>query len=221
MMNFWTYDLIEVNPMVDYMKYQGRSANKKHWEMIMDILGYVLLGLMVVAVIYGIMVYNGLVRARQMSHEAWSGIEVQLKKRSNLIPNLVKTVKAYAAHESETLENVIKMRNQTGHVEKGDVQGRAQAEGLLGQAIGKIIALGEAYPDLKANENFIELQNALRDTEQEIQMARRYYNGAVRDLNVRIESFPSNIIANQFKFMPLSYFELEDEGDRAVPNLSF
>lgn len=170
---------------------------------------------------YAVVVYNGLVRARQMVREAWSGIDVQLKRRADLIPNLVETVKGYAGHEKETLEQVTEMRTRAQAVPSGDVAGRAAAEGLLSQALGRLIAVAEDYPDLKANENFAELQDALETVEREIQMSRRYYNGSVRELNVKVESFPSNLVANTFNFSQADYFELEEPGDRAVPQVSF
>ncbi len=170
---------------------------------------------------YLVFVYNGLVKARQMAEEAWSGIDVQLKRRADLIPNLIETVKGYAGHEKETLENVVELRNKAQAVPAGDVAGRAQAEGLLGAALGRIIALAEAYPDLKANENFLELQKSLETVEGEIQMSRRYYNGAARDLNVKVESFPSNLVAGQFGFSKKPYFEIANEADRAVPTVKF
>jgi len=182
---------------------------------------YVSLGLIVLVALYAVFVYNGLVRARQMAEEAWSGIDVQLKRRADLIPNLIETVKGYAAHEKTTLEEVVALRNKAQSVPTGDVAGRAQAEGLLGQALGRVLALAEAYPDLKANENFRELQTSLETMESEIQMARRYYNGAARDLNVRVESFPSNLVAGQFGFQKRDYFEITNEADRAVPTVKF
>ena len=182
-----------------------------------------MIGLAIAAVIavYAIVIYNGLVKARQMKEEAWSGIDVQLKRRADLIPNLVETVKGYATHERETLENVIELRNRAQAVPAGDVAGRAQAEGLLGQALGRLFALAEAYPDLKANQNFAELQQSLENTEGEIQMSRRYYNGAARDLNVKVESFPSNLVAMLFKFVKAPYFEIDNPADRAVPGVKF
>lgn len=182
---------------------------------------YILIGIIVLAALYVVMIYNGLVKARQMAEEAWSGIDVQLKRRADLIPNLIETVKGYAAHEKDTFEEVVKLRNQAQAVPAGDVAGRAQAEGLLGQALGKIIALAEAYPDLKANENFSELQESLETIESEIQMSRRYYNGAARDLNVKVESFPNNLVAGQFGFSKREYFEIENAADRAVPTVKF
>ena len=182
-----------------------------------------LIGLAIVAVVavYAIVIYNGLVKARQMKEEAWSGIDVQLKRRTDLIPNLIETVKGYAAHEKGTLENVVELRNRAQAVPSGDVAGRAAAEGMLSQALGRLFALAEAYPDLKANQNFAELQRSLETTEGEIQMARRYYNGAARDLNVRVESFPSNLVANTFKFEKAPFFEIDDPADRAVPQVKF
>ncbi len=182
---------------------------------------YIILGLIVLIALYAVFVYNGLVRARQMAEEAWSGIDVQLKRRADLIPNLIETVKGYATHEKTTLEEVVKLRNQAQTVPAGDVAGRAQAEGLLGAALGRVMALAEAYPDLKANENFRELQTSLETMESEIQMARRYYNGSARDLNVKVESFPSNLVANHFGFTKREYFEITNEADRAVPSVKF
>jgi len=182
---------------------------------------YIVLGIVVLIGLYVMMAYNGLVKSRQMAEEAWSGIDVQLKRRADLIPNLIETVKGYAAHEKGTFEEVVKLRNQAQAVPAGDVEGRAQAEGLLGQALGKVMALAEAYPDLKANQNFSELQGSLETIESEIQMSRRYYNGAARDLNVKVESFPSNLIAGQFGFSKRPYFEIENAADRAVPTVKF
>ncbi len=182
---------------------------------------YIILGIIVLAALYVVMIYNGLVKSRQMAEEAWSGIDVQLKRRADLIPNLIETVKGYAAHEKGTFEEVVRLRNQAQAVPAGDVAGRAQAEGLLGQALGKVIALAEAYPDLKANQNFSELQASLEAIEGELQMSRRYYNGAARDLNVKVESFPSNLVAGQFGFAKKPYFEITNEADRAVPSVKF
>jgi len=182
---------------------------------------YIALGLIALVALYVIVIYNGLVRARQMAEEAWSGIDVQLKRRADLIPNLIETVKGYAAHEKGTLEEVVKLRNQAQAVPTGDVAGRAQAEGLLSQALGKLFALAEAYPDLKANQNFAELQTSLETIESEIQMARRYYNGSARDLNIKVESFPANLVAGPFGFSTREYFEIENEADRAVPSVKF
>ncbi|MBB4064366.1 LemA family protein [Gellertiella hungarica] len=181
---------------------------------------YLLIVIAIVAVI-AVMLYNSLVKSRQMAEEAWSGIDVQLKRRSDLIPNLIETVKGYAAHEKSTLDEVIARRNQAQAVPPGDVAARGQAEGLLSQALGRVIALAEAYPDLKANDNFAQLQTSLETIEADLQMARRYYNGAARDLNTKVESFPSNLLARQFGFEKRAYFEITNEADRAVPQVKF
>jgi LemA protein len=179
------------------------------------------LAIIAAVLVYAVIVYNGLVKSRQMVEEAWSGIDVQLKRRADLIPNLIETVKGYAAHEKSTFEEVITLRNKAQAVPAGDVAGRAQAEGMLGQALGKLFALAEAYPDLKANQGFLDLQASLETLEGEIQMSRRYYNGAARDLNVKVESFPSNLVARNFGFTKASYFEITNEADRAVPSVKF
>jgi LemA protein len=182
---------------------------------------YIILAIIVLIALYAVFTYNGLVRARQVTEEAWSGIDVQLKRRADLIPNLIETVKGYAAHERQTLEEVVELRNKAQAVPSGDVAARGQVEGLLSQALGRVIALAEAYPDLKANANFIELQRSLEGIEDEIQMSRRYYNGAARDLNVKVESFPSNLIAGQFGFSKRAFFEISNEADRTVPTVKF
>lgn len=168
-----------------------------------------------------IAIYNGLVKRRQMAEEGWSGIDVQLKRRADLIPNLVETVRSYATHERELLENVTELRNQARAAPPGDVAARSQIEGMLSGALGRLLAVVENYPDLKANQNFLELQQSLQAVEHDIQMARRYYNGAARDLNVMVESFPSNLVAGWFSFVKKAFFEVENEADRAVPKVSF
>ncbi len=182
---------------------------------------WIILGIVVVAVVYVIAIYNRLVSTRQMSEEAWSGIDVQLKRRADLIPNLIETVKGYASHERGVFDDVTRLRTQAQSVPAGDVEARAKAEGALSLGIGRLLAVAEAYPDLKASANFLELQKELGNTENEIQMARRYYNGAVRNLNTMIQSFPSNLVAGQFKFEQRKFFEIEEPGDRAVPKVSF
>ncbi|MFD1252878.1 MULTISPECIES: LemA family protein [Devosia] len=182
---------------------------------------WVILALVVGIVGYAIVIYNSLVSNRQMVKEGWSGIDVQLKRRTDLIPNLMETVKGYMAHERETLEAVVSARAKATSVAAAGPEARAKAEGELSAALGRLLAIAEAYPDLKANTTFLEFQSALKGVEDEIQMARRYYNGAVRNLNIQVESFPSNIIANMFKFTQSEYFELENEADRAVPQVKF
>jgi LemA protein len=179
----------------------------------------VVLALAAAVVVWAVLIYNSLVRMRSMVEEAWSGIDVQLKRRTDLVPNLVSTVKGYAAHEKGTLEEVIRLRNMAQSAQ-GVVE-TAQAQGLLGQALGRLFALAENYPDLKANANFAQLQATLGEIEEQIQLARRYYNGAVRNLNIAVESFPSNLVAARFGFAKAEYFELESAAERAVPTVSF
>ncbi len=180
---------------------------------------WIILAVVGAVAIYAIAVFNSLVRTRQMANEAWSGIDVQLKRRSDLVPNLVDSVKGYAAHERSVLEEVTQLRGAARALPEGDVAARAQAEGALSAALGKLFALAENYPDLKASANFLDLQKQLSDLENEIQMARRYYNGAVRNQNVLVQSFPSNLIAGMFGFAPREFFELSDASERAVPQV--
>jgi len=180
---------------------------------------WIIIAAVAVIVIYAIVVFNALVRTRQMANEAWSGIDVQLKRRSDLIPNLVQTVQGYAAHERSVLEEVTQLRGAARAVAADDVAARAQAEGALSAALGRLFALSENYPDLKASANFLGLQQQLSDVENDIQMARRYYNGAVRNQNVLIQSFPSNLVAGLFGFGPHEFFEVSEEADRAVPQV--
>jgi len=177
------------------------------------------LALVAAVALWGVTIYNGLVRMRNMVEEAWSGIDVQLKRRTDLIPNLVSTVKGYAAHEKGTLEEVVRLRNLAQSAQ--GVGETAQAQGLLGQALGRLFALAENYPDLKANANFAQLQATLGEIEEQIQLARRYYNGAVRNLNIAVESFPSNLVAGRFGFSKAEFFELESAAERAVPTVAF
>ena len=181
---------------------------------------WIVLAIAAVVVVYGIVLFNRLVRTRQMAEEGWSGIDVQLKRRADLIPNLVSTVKGYAAHEQQVLTQATELRAAAGKIPEGDVAARSRAEGKLSAAIGKLIVLAEAYPDLKASDNFLELQKTLASVEDEIQMARRYYNGATRNLNVLVESFPSNIIAGLFGFGRRDFFEMESS-ERAVRGMEF
>jgi LemA protein len=186
----------------------------------MDIF-WILLVIVVVGGGYAIFIYNTLVKNRQLVQEGWSGIDVQLKRRADLIPNMLETVKGYMSHERETLQAVTNARAAVQAAGNAGPAERGKLEGLLSQALGKLIAVAEAYPDLKANTTFIEFQGALQTVEDEIQLARRYYNGAVRNLNITVQSFPSNLVAGAFGFKEAEYFELENEADRAVPNVSF
>jgi LemA protein len=180
---------------------------------------WVILAVVAATVVYAIVVFNGLVRTRQMANEAWSGIDVQLKRRSDLVSNLVDTVKGYAAHERSVLEEVTQLRGAARALPEGDVAARARAEAALSLSLGRLFALAENYPDLKASANFLELQRQLSALENELQMARRYYNGAVRNLNVLVQSFPSNLIAGLAGFRLGAFFELTDAGERAVPQV--
>jgi len=183
------------------------------------LLGIVLIGIIII--VYGIVVYNNLVKNRQLVEEGWSGIDVQLKRRANLIPNMLETVKAYMGHEKDTLQAVTEARARVFDAEGATPAERGPLESILSGALGKLMAVAESYPDLKANTTFLELQDTLRNVEDEIQLSRRYYNGSVRNMNVVVESFPSNIVANQFKFVTAEYFELENEADRVVPQVNF
>lgn len=168
-----------------------------------------IIAIIVLVVIWLATTYNGFVKLVNRSKEAWADIEVQLKRRYDLIPNLVNTVKGYATHESSAFENVTKARSMAMNAQ-GPTQDHAQAENMLTGALKSIFALAEAYPDLKANQNFLALQNELSDTENKIQAARRFYNSNVRDLNISVESFPNNVIAGIFKFSKMELFDLAD-----------
>ncbi len=183
--------------------------------------GLIILAIVVAIVGYAIFIFNDLVAKRQLKEEGWSGIDVQLKRRTDMIPNLLETVKGYMGHERETLEAVTKARADATAGANAGPAARSQLEGALSGALGRLLAIAEAYPDLKANTTFLEFQDALRSVEDEIQLARRYYNGTVRNLNTLVESFPSNVVANGFKFDKAEYFELENEADRAVPSVKF
>jgi LemA protein len=180
---------------------------------------WIVLIVVVVAVAYVLMAYNSLVRMRNQVKEAWSDIDVQLKRRHNLIPNLVEAVKGYAKHESQAFENVTKAR--AAAIGAQTPAAHAQAENMLTGALKSLFAVAEAYPDLKANTNFLELQRELSDTENKIQASRRFYNGMVRDFNTATETVPSNIIANMFGFKAAEFFELESEAEKAAPEVKF
>ena len=169
--------------------------------------------ILALAVVWLIVEYNGFVRLLLRAKEAWADIDVQLKRRYDLIPNLIETVKGYAKHERETFENVTNARVRA--MDAGGVAEKGRAENMLTGALKSLFAVAEAYPDLKANQNFVELQRELTDTENKIQAARRFYNTNVRDLNTAIESFPGNVIASMFRFEPREFFELA-EGEAAA-----
>ncbi len=180
--------------------------------------------LIVLAVIAGIaafvvMLYNQLVKLRNASESAWSDVDVQLKRRYELIPNLVETVKGYATHEKSAFDAVTKARSQA--MQASTPEAKSAAEGGLSTTLKSLFAIAEAYPELKASENFKALQGELANLEDAIQNARRYYNALVRDLNTRCEAFPSNLVANSFGFSKKEYFELDSAAERTAPRVQF
>ena len=179
-----------------------------------------LLVIVAIIVLAVIGIYNGLVRLNVQAGNAWADIDVQLKRRHDLIPNVVETVKGYAGHERQTLEAVIEARNRAVSAQTAGPAERAQAEGALTGALRGLLALAEAYPQLRAVESFTQLQGTLAQIEDAIQNARRYYNAVVRDLNTRIQQFPSNMVAGLFGFRPREFFEIPDT-DRAAPQVKF
>jgi LemA protein len=164
-------------------------------------------------------IYNGLVRLRNIVKNAWSQIDVQLKRRHDLIPNLVETVKGYAGHEKTTLQNVTEARTKA--VSAQGVEAQAQAEGELSAALGRLMVVVEQYPDLKANQNFLALQEELTSTENKISFSRQHYNDSVMIFNTKIQSFPDNIVAGAFSFGAEAFFEIEDAAEREVPKVQF
>jgi LemA protein len=186
--------------------------------MLTTILIIVVLGI-IVAVLVVIAIYNGLVGKRIRCQEAWSQIDVQLKRRYDLIPNLVETVKGYAAHEKETLDRVVRARQQA--IAAQGVRQQAEAENMLTGALRQLFALSEAYPNLKANENFLALQEELSSTENRISFSRQHYNDSAAVYNTAAQTFPSNVIAGMFAFARQDYFELEDGGMREAPKVKF
>jgi len=179
---------------------------------------FVILVIVAGLIFFVVSLYNGLVRGRNEVKSAWSSIDVQLKRRYDLIPNLLETVKGYAAHERQTLEAVVKARQQAIHF-TGSVEERAGVENALTLSLRSLFALAEAYPQLKANENFLALQEELATTENKIGFARQYYNDMAKSYKNRVEVFPSNMIANMFGFKAEPFFQLETAGDRAVPQV--
>ena len=178
-----------------------------------------LLIFLAIVAIGGIAIYNALVKLRAASQAAWADIDVQLKRRWDLIPNLVETVKGYASHEKDTLEAVINARNRA--MSASGPADKAQAENMLTGALKSLFALSEAYPQLRAVESFTQLQGTLNEIEGAVQSSRRYYNAVVRDYNTRVEQFPSVLVANAFRFKKEEYFELDDETQRDAPTVSF
>lgn len=179
----------------------------------------ILILVLVLLVLWAVFSYNAFVRLVNRGKEAWADIDVQLKRRYDLIPNLVQTVKGYALHESQVFENITKARATA--MGAGSIEDKGKAENILTGALKSLFAVSEAYPDLKANQNFMKLQDELSDTENKIQAARRFYNTVVRDLNTKFESFPSNIIAEFFKFAKMEFFELDEEAARKPVEVKF
>ena len=180
----------------------------------------IVLAVLGIVVIWVIAMYNGLIRKRVAGNAAWADIDVQLKRRYDLIPNLVETVKGYAGHEKDTLESVIKAR-QTAIDISGGVAEQAQAENMLSGALRQLFALSESYPDLKANQNFMQLQEELTSTENKIGFARQHYNRSAGQYNEAIAVFPANMIAGMFNFATMEFFELEDQAQREAPQVKF
>jgi LemA protein len=176
--------------------------------------------LILIALIIGwlILVYNDLIRSRNRVDEAWSDIDVQLKRRYDLIPNLVETVKAYATHEREVFQNVTEARNQA--MQAKGIEAKGQAENILSGTLKSLFAVAEAYPDLKASTNFLQLQSELSDTENKIQASRRFYNGNVRDFNTKIQVFPNTLIAGMLGFKKYEFFQIGEE-EKAAPKVQF
>ncbi len=185
---------------------------------VLIVLGAIVL-ILIVIVGWGIGIYNGLVGRRNTVKESWAQIDVQLKRRYDLIPNLVETVKGYAKHESQTFENVTKARNMA--MNAGNFQDRAQAENMLTGALKSLFAVAEAYPELKANQNFLGLQEELASTENKISFARQHYNDVVRDYNTSIQVFPSSLIAGSFNFKEEPFFEVTEAEARNAPKVQF
>ena len=183
----------------------------------MAIANIILLAIVIILVAWGIGIYNRLIKLKILVEEGWSIIDVFLKKRYDLIPNLVETVKGYAAHEKETFETIARARSQAMGAK--DIASRMDSENALGNVLGRLMVVSENYPELKANENFMYLQQQLSKLEGELEKARRYYNGTVRELNIAIKTFPANIIANMFRFTESVFFESADQ-EKEVPQVS-
>ena len=189
---------------------------------------YIILAVLGAVILWAIVAYNGFVTLVNRTKEAWADIDVQLKRRYDLIPNLMETVKGYAKHESSVFDAVTEARAKATqmHIDPSNITpeqivAMSGAEASLGQSLGKLLAVAEAYPDLKANQNFLSLQAELSDTENKIQASRRFYNGNVRDLNIAIESFPGNVIAGIFRFAKMEFFELDQEAAKEPVAVKF
>lgn len=181
----------------------------------------IFIAIVVLLAVWLIGMYNGFIKLRNKVDEAWGGIQIQLKRRYDLIPNLVETVKGYATHEKETFERLVQARSAALQVPAGDIQGQAQAQGAIANALKSVFAIAENYPELRASENFQQLQNALMEVEDNLQMARRYYQATVRDFNNKVETFPSMIIASVFNFAKQPFFELDSPEEARNAQVKF
>lgn len=179
---------------------------------------YVISGVLIILLLYLIIIFNKIIKNKNMVNEAWSGIDVQLKKRYDLIPALIRTVKGYSEHEKKLQEEIVRLRNEG--VKAETVKTQENTESQLSQKLGQLLVIVEAYPELKANENFLKLQKQISEVEDHIQKSRRYYNGSVRDFNILIESFPGNMVANLFKYGKRDFFEIESI-QAQVPEVHF
>lgn len=183
---------------------------------------YIIIAVVVVVLLWALVTYNGLIAVRNRVDESWSDIDVQLKRRHDLIPNLVETVKGYATHEQDTFTQVTQARNMAVNAQQGgSPEAIAQAENMLTATLKSLFAVTENYPELKANENFLRLQDELTDTENKVQASRRFYNGMVRDFNTKIQTVPTNIVANITGFLARKFFELDNEAERQNPTVKF
>ena len=182
-------------------------------------LGYILLAVIVIVGAYLVYAYNALVKNKNLVAEGWSGIDVQLRRRADLIPNLVETVKGYASHEDKLFRDIAELRAKS--ISGGTVTEQSQVSQAMSGMLGRLFAIAEAYPELKADANFRDLQDKLSGVEDEIQLSRRYYNGAVRNFNTMIESFPTNVISGFFQFVKAEFFEIGDQAARQVPKVEF
>ena len=199
--------------MVDYVVLT-KLSNEEY-----QIMTYIILVIIAIVLLYLITSYNNLIKKKNLVEEGWSSIDVQLKRRSNLIPNILSSVKGYMSHEKNLFEEITELRSQSDTADNVIAQGKAESS--LSGSLMNLFAVAENYPELKANENFLDLQKQIQKIEDDIQMARRYYNGTVRNNNVLVESFPTNFVANSFGFGKADFFEIEDQSVRAVPKVEF
>ena len=199
--------------MVDYVVLT-KLSNEEY-----QIMTYIILVIIAIVLLYLITSYNNLIKKKNLAEEGWSSIDVQLKRRSNLIPNILSSVKGYMSHEKNLFEEITELRSQSDAADNVIDQGKAESS--LSGSLMNLFAVAENYPELKANENFLNLQKQLQEIEDDIQMARRYYNGTVRNNNVLVESFPTNLVANAFSFGKADFFEIEDQNVRDVPKVEF